>query len=350
MPHQSSPKARTLYLKESLIVTSLAITFNIFNHHQAHAKTPPPKPISAAQTTTEAILIDSIVATVDDTPITLSELGARLIKPRKLTPQEISNDKEVSQTLEMLILERILEAEASQKRITVEDSESDDYINQVAAKNSLSRADFESALTREGRDINGYKRQVRLEILKSKLAQNITKGGVSVTDKEIDRYISKGALVGSGTSSERDSVKLRAITVLHAGKSPEEVEAKVASILAALGMGRDFAALARETSESPQRDDGGALGILAEEDISANILQAISQVKPGGYSGVVTSADGKSEIFFVEARYRADDDREALKASVRELAREAIKKRKTDERIERYFGKEILENHAIVRR
>jgi hypothetical protein len=73
-------------------------------------------------------------------------------------------------------------------------------------------------------------------------------------------------------------------------------------------------------------------------------------VKPGGYSGVVISEEGKSEIFLVEARYSADEDREALEASRRELAREAVKKRKTDERIERYFGKEILANHAVVRR
>jgi parvulin-like peptidyl-prolyl isomerase len=350
MLHQSSPQeARTLNIQATLLVAVLIAI--IFTTHQAHAKRPTPKPTTSAPTSNpESILIDSIVATIDDTPITLSELGKRLIKPRKLTPQELSNDQEVSQTLEALILERILEAEASQKRITVEDSESDDYINQVAAKNSLSRADFESALVKEGRDITSYKRQVRLEIIKTKLAQTITKGGVSVTDKEIDQYLSKSDLSSGGTLSERDSVKLRAITVLHAGKTPEEVEAKVASIIAALGMGREFAALARETSESPQRDDGGALGILAEEDISANILQAISQVKPGGYSGVVTSADGKSEIFFVEARYRAEDDREALEASRRELAREAVKKRKTDERIERYFGKEILANHAVVRR
>jgi peptidyl-prolyl cis-trans isomerase SurA len=314
-------------------------------NYPAQAQRPTAKATIAPPSTSESILIDSIVATVDETPITLSEVGKRLVKPRKLTPQEILSDQEASQTLEAIILERILEAEATQKRITVEDSESDDYINQVAAKNSLSRSDFENALTREGRDINSYRRQVRLEIIKTKLAQTITKGGVSVTDKEIDQY-----LENNGTLSDRDSVKLRSITVLHAGKSPEEIAAKISAISAALGQGRDFAAVARELSENPQRDDGGALGILAEEDISANILEAISQVKPGGYSSAVTSAEDRSEIFFVEARYRADDDREALESSRRDLAREAIKKRKTDERIERYFGKEIIANHAVVRR
>ena len=309
---------------------------------------PHAKPQTAPPAQNSEIVIDTVVASVDEKPITLSEVQGRLEKPRKLSPKEISSDQEAQQVLEALILERILEAEATVKRVSVDTTEIEEYINEVAARNSLSRPDFEAVLKREGKSPEWYRRQVKVEILKTKLASTITKGGVSVTDQEIDEYLS----TNPSFSSDGASVKLRSITISHVGRSSEEVQAKVQSVKDALAADRKFELVAQELSDDPHKVEGGLLGVVAEKDLSSSIFDAILSLETGKYSEPVVT-EGSTQFFFVEERFGAseggdnsDGDEEQQKAR-RDEARKAIQKRKTEEKLSSYFGVELQKTHAV---
>jgi peptidyl-prolyl cis-trans isomerase SurA len=259
--------------------------------------------------------------------------------------KEISTDQEAQQTLQAIISERILEAEATTKRASVDDTEIEEYINEVAGRNSLSRPDFENVLKREGKSLEWYKRQVRSEILKTKLASSITKGGVSVTEQEIDEYLS----TSPSFSSEGASVKLRSITVSHAGRPAEEVTSRVQAVEKALTDGRSFESVAQEFSDDPRKVEGGLLGVVAEKDLSSHILDAILSLETGKYSKAVVTEEA-TQFFFVEERYgaRGDaDDSEAQEKARREEARKTIQKRKTEEKLSSYFGVELQKNHTV---
>ncbi|MFN4895283.1 MAG: SurA N-terminal domain-containing protein [Pseudomonadota bacterium] len=347
---QTSPTPRRTLLASSIAV--LATFPVLYTPLSAAPKSQAPAPVSE-------FVIDAVVASVDEKPITLSELTSRLSTPRKLSLKEIATDQEAQQTLETIIFERILEAEASLKRVSVDDAEIEEYINEVAARNSLSRPDFEGVLKREGKSVAWYRRQVRSEILKTKLASSIAKGGVSVSEQEVDEYVSSNPSLSSGGAS----VKLRSISIAHAGRSNDEISAKVQAVEQALAAGKSFESAAQEFSDNPNRAEGGLLGMVAVKDLSGHILEAVRSLEAGKYSKPVVT-EGVTQIFFVEERLGAEDDEEGeenqedkeddngteseaqLKAR-RDEARKTIQKRKTEEKLSSYFGAELQKNHIV---
>jgi peptidyl-prolyl cis-trans isomerase SurA len=292
------------------------------------------------------VVVDTVVAAVDEKPITLKELEARLSPSRKIHLRDLPGDHEAQQTLDAIIAERVFEAEASSKRVSVSDEEVEEYVNEVAARNSLSRSDFEAVLKREGKSLDWYKRQVKTEITKTKLASNITRGGVSVSEKEIDEYLSDNPSV----KAEGSSLKLRIISISARDRSAEELSAKVKAVEEALDSGESFADVAKKFSDGPHAAEGGLLGVLAEKDLSSHIFDAILSVDEGSHSAPVVTDDA-TQFFFVEERIEApdedeeeeDDDSEAR----RDEARKAIQKRKTEERLSSYFAIELNKNHTI---
>jgi peptidyl-prolyl cis-trans isomerase SurA len=317
----------------------LAATIAISSHVVA-------APAKAPAEANSEILIDAVVASVDEKPITLNEVRERLPTPRKISLKELTGDREAQETLDAIIGERVLEAEASTKRISVDDAEIEDYINEVAARNSLSRPDFEAVLKREGKNIDWYRRQVKGEITKTKLASSIAKGGISVSDQEIDDYLSSS----TSLTSDEASLKLRVITVSKAGRTQDDFDSRVKSIQAALQLGRSFESVAKDFSDDPNKEEGGLLGTVAENDLSSHILDAVASVEAGKYSEPVVTDTGV-QLFFVEQRFAAegedDDDNEDRQKARREEARKVIQDRKTKEKLSSYFGVEIQKNHTV---
>lgn len=293
------------------------------------------------------VLIDAVVASVDEKPITLRDLQSRLSPPREISLASLSNDHDAQQTLDSMISERVLEAEAVLKRVSVADNEIDEYINEVAARNSLSRTDFEGVLTREGKTLDWYKRQVKTDILKSKIASTISRGGVSVSEQEIDEFLSSSP----SFKSEGASLKLRVISIPSAGKSPEEISSAVQAVETALSAGESFESVAKKHSQGPHASEGGLLGVVAEKDLSSHIFDALLSLEPGQHSKPVTT-EVDTQIFYVEERYAAtSSDQEDVKEedieARREEARKAIQKRKTDEKLSSYFAIELNKNHTV---
>ncbi len=292
----------------------------------------------------QEIILDAIVASVDDKPITLSDLARRLSPPRKLSLREISNDQEAMKALDSMILERLIELEAAAKQISISDQEVDDYVNEVAARNSLSRPEFEAALKKEGQTIDSYRKQIRLDILRTKLTSTMMRGGVSVSDGEIDDYIENHPeLSQSGTA-----IKLSLITIAQEGRSQEQVETKIAEVLAALDAGDAFPEVAKRFSDGPNTAEGGSLGLVAESDLSPAIVQAIFPLDKGQHSPPIRSVQG-AQIFYVEQRFSAidDEDDEEHLLAVRQEVKSLLQKQKSQERVSSFFINDLYKKHSV---
>lgn len=292
------------------------------------------------------IFLDAVVATVNDKPITLSELSKRLVPPRKLSFKEAGQDQEAQKVLDGIILERLIEEEASEKRFSVSEAEIDDYVNEVSSRNGLSRPEFEKALATEGKDLEGYKHQVKFDILKTKLAGAVSRGGVSVSDSEIDEYTTEHPnFTRSGIA-----LRLRQILVTSHDRSEDDVKTRVGLIMEDLADNKRFEDVARHYSEGVESQDGGLIGLVAEKDLSREILDAVSTLKEGTCSKPIVTSLG-TQIFFVEQRIgrkegdggESDDGREALRAEVRRL----LQQQKTQERLNSYFVTDLYKNHSV---
>ncbi len=300
-------------------------------------------------TSASEIVIDAVVASVDDKPITLTDLSARLTPRRKLTFQQAAQDQEAQKALDAMILEKLIEEEANSKRLSASDAEVEEYVSEVAARNKLSRPEFEKALATEGKDFASYKSQVKLDILKTKLAGGVTRGGVSVSDAEIDAYITDHPhLAQPGIS-----LRLRQILVASTGRSQEEISARLALIDGDLSSGRGFDEVARQYSDSPDAADGGSLGLIAEKDLSREIADAVLPLKERSHSKPILTAAG-SQIFFLEQRIgrkegdsEEDVDEDEVKEALHAEARKLIQQQKTQERLTSFFVTDLYKNHSV---
>jgi peptidyl-prolyl cis-trans isomerase SurA len=290
------------------------------------------------------LVINAIVASVDDKPITLSDLSARLSPPRKLTLSEAAKDPEAQKALDQMINEKLLEEEAKTKRVTVNDLEVEDYINEVAQRNGLSRGQFNEALAKEGKSLASYKQDIRMEIMKAKIVSTISRGGVSTTETEVDEYISEHPELHPTTAS----VKLHRMTISKTGRSAEEVEVRIQQIKEALQKGDSFGNVAARLADMGQNPDSTLLGVIAQSDLSPDIQSTIEGVPNGQHSNPLET-ETEVQIFLVERRFTGEDedeDEEALRAEVRQI----LQKQKTQQRLSQYFGEEIYKNHAIDKR
>ncbi len=348
--HQSSLRAEVRVARKAFATMTIVSFIAVVSSSHGWAESTKSKASKTARSMSLAaspveVVLDAVVASVDEKPITLSELGNRLTPPRKLSLQELRTDAEAQKVLDALTFERVLEAEATVKRVSVVDTEVDEYINEVAARNSLSRPEFEAVLAKEGKSIAWYKRQIRTDILRTKLASTIVRGGISISDGEIDEYLSNHP----SFKSEGATVKLRLITISAEGRSPEDMAARVKSVQDALESGTPFAEVATKMSDSSNSSEGGLLGVVAEKDLSGDIFDAVMSLETGKHSAPVVS-DTTTQIFFVEQRFGSHDgehDQEETKAAMREEARATIQKQKSEEKLAAYFSTELLKAHSV---
>lgn len=194
------------------------------------------------------ILIDSVVASVDGQPITLQEITGRMKASRRLSLTEAAENPEARFVLDQIIMEKLIQSEAEQKRVGVSDNEVESYVNEVASRNDMDRQTFETALKREGKDLETYKNQIKAEILKSKIAGSMVQNGVGVTDDEIESFIE----ANPSLSKSGAKIKLSQIFISFNDRSKEEANKIAQELSAKLEGGGDFANLASEYSDSPE--------------------------------------------------------------------------------------------------
>ncbi len=298
------------------------------------------------------IVVDAIVATVNDTPITLVELGKRLSPPRSLTLQEASGSSEARAALDGLIYEKILTAEAERRNIRVSDDEIEKYVSEVAERNALSPEAFENALKGENRSLSEYKNQIRLEILRSKIAANYVRVSAAVTDEEVDAYI-KSRTPSNKEPRKGAQIGLRQILLLKDKYTSEQAKVIFEKISSELENGTEFEMLAAQYSNAPDAKEGGDLGMLSEKDLSPEIFDAVIGLDVGETSATVSTPMG-FHIFQVVDRKKAEEEENEdeietpeVSEEVRAEVRKQLEREKLQSKMATFFESEIMKLHTV---
>lgn len=286
--------------------------------------------------------VDAVVASVDGKPITLQDVCARLNPPRFLDLKSASMDPEVGAVLDGIILEKLVTEEAETKKIGVSEGEIDAYVDEIASKNGLSKQAFQEALTKENRDFAGYKEQVKVEILRSKLISSYVQRNGGVTSEDLENYVKEHPEL----SRSGKKVKLSQILIGTENRTEDEAKKITTEIRERLVKGENFGKLAAQFSESPDGREGGSLGVVAEEDLNHDILEAILALEEGKFSDVVRTTLGY-QLFWVEKRFveKVLED-EKLQQELKEV----LKRRLIEGKLENYFTTELFKLHSVDRK
>ena len=286
------------------------------------------------------VLIDSVVASVNDKPITLSDVQRRISKKEPLDLSTAARDPQVQQVVDALILERLVEEEATARKLNVAPPEIERYFDEVAKRNNLSREGFEAALRQEGLDPVLYREQVRADILRSKLTSVVTQASSGVSAEEVTRYKAEHPeLTRAGTK-----LKIRQIFLGRNMHTAEEGRSILEALRKKLEAGGDFAAAARELSESPDAREGGLLGVVAEKDLSPTIFDAVFALEPGHLSAVIDSPNG-THLFKLEERF--SESEAADSSTLDEEIRKTLQQQKFQTKVQTFLSTDIYKLHAV---
>ncbi len=271
-----------------------------------------------------ALLLDRVVATVNDEVITWSELmNSIFFEGREYLSSKTDKSREEKirelerPFLNMLIEMKLQTQEAKAMGLSVNDEEIDGAISDIRAKYNMPEDAFLASLVKEEIAIEDYRKGLGDQILLQKVVNYAVKGSVVVTDKEVEEYFNANREL---YDNEKEKFRIRQIFFAapadDAGR--EDIEARAWEIVQRIKSGESFAKLANEFSEGPGRRFGGDLGYINRGSALAEIEEAADALETRGVSEPFWSSAGL-HIIKLEERVEAggiEKAREKIKADL----------------------------------
>jgi len=251
--------------------------------------------------------VDFIVALVNSEPITNNEVRARLLRvEQQMTQQGTAMPPRAELTrdvLEQLVSERTQIQQAKELGIQVDEATLAQAEESIAAQNRMSLADFRRRLAAEGVDANRLRNDLRNQILVQRLREREAESRVQVSEADIDSYIREQ---GASTALSELQLNLAHVLVLVPQGAPEarlnELQARAQQVADRARAGGDFAALAREFSDAPEKVNGGEFGLRPADRLPELFVNATRALKVGDVAGTLRSPAGFHVLKLLEKR------------------------------------------------
>ncbi len=253
---------------------------------------------AAAQDADDMVVLEQIVATVDDEVVLLGELVADLqyfaMQSGQFPPPEQQRGL-LEEARESRIKEKLLIAKAQRDEVQVGEEEIEmamdrhiDHLKEQAGGEMR----FQMQLEREDMNERDLRRDLEKPLRDQLLAQRVIERvgyGLEVNDEELRGYYDQHVGDPDRIPTRPRAAELSHIVVMPrpAPEQEKAIEAKHETIRARLESGEDFAEVARAMSEGPAAARGGDLGWWKLEEIAVTELAyGIANLAPGARTEV----------------------------------------------------------------
>jgi peptidyl-prolyl cis-trans isomerase SurA len=230
------------------------------------------------------VVVDRVVAVVNDEVITLSDLQREQMKRTDVKDGKLLLEEMIDRKLEM--------AAAKRNGLDVTDREVADAIADIKKRNNLDDSQFEAALAREGLSLEQYRSDLKEQMTLSRLFNRFVRSGVAVDEPEARAYYEKNPQ----QFSLPEEIRVRLLVVqVPQNATPEQVETarlRANELMDRVRKGEDFIGLIRQHSDSSTAAREGDLGFIQRGHAIAEIDEASRNLKPGEYAGPVRSGEG----------------------------------------------------------
>ena len=261
---------------------------------------------AAKQLSSDGVLLDKVVAVVNDGVVLQSELDgqtreieARLRGQKVALPPE---DVLRSQVLDRLILEEIQAQHADRAGIKISDEQVNAAMSDIAKRQNITLAQLPDRLAADGIDYAQYRNDLRREIARQLLRQRDVIARINITSHELDQYLEREKKTASAANEYNVSHILIALAQ----------DAKPAQLASAMKLahdiderarnGEDFSKLAVTYSQSETALEGGSLGWRKGTELPTFLADAIARMKPGEVSDVMQTPSGFHIVKLNETR------------------------------------------------
>jgi peptidyl-prolyl cis-trans isomerase SurA len=279
--------------------------------------------IVTAAVSQAAILLDRVVAIVNQEVITWSELykamesdaSPQMKELKEEDKRKVFKENEAS-FLETLINMKLQLQEARNLGVTAGDDEVKEAIDGIMKKYSMTDAQLKESLKKEGFTLEEYKRRLQEQIIVSKVVNRQIRSKILVTERDVQKYIDENGKALEDSDGYRISVIFFKKPAGDDGK--KDVEEKAAAVLQKLHEGTSFADLARQYSEDPSGNAGGDLGFIKKQNLLKDFSEIVSGMNAGELSRPFWTEKGLY-ILRLDEKIETKDP-----AGIREKAKEAV--------------------------
>ena len=230
----------------------------------------------------EEVLLERIVALVNDDVVLSSEFEAELASVRQNLEQRDVNMPPASelrqQVLDRLIVQTLQLNVAERRGVRVDSATLDAAVRRVADRNRLTLTQLRDALSERGMDMAAFRDQLRRDIVTQRLRRQVMNQRVDVTEQEIQQFIERNR------SLDRDYRLSQILVSLPEAASADAIEDarnEAQTIIGRLEDGESFARVATAASDARNALEGGDLGWVPASQLPTAAADAIRDLEPG---------------------------------------------------------------------
>jgi peptidyl-prolyl cis-trans isomerase SurA len=301
--------------------------------------------------------LDHIVAVVEDDVVLRSELDhelkgerARLRAAGKAMPP---NDVLERRVLEEIILSRLQATAAARSGVTVSETEVDEAVEGIARRNNITVAQMKQILGRSGMSYDGFRDNIRKQLLEVNFQRQQVLPKIQITDAEIDKYLAeKGKSAPAGKVVTQTHARH---ILIRTGErtSDQEARSRLETLRSRIANGEAFESLARANSDDTASAlKGGDIGWINPGDTAPEFERQMDTLQLNEVSQPFHTPFGWHLVQVLERRQQniADEaQRDEARSKLRERkAKEALellaRRLRADAFVDIRLGKEDLED------
>ncbi len=278
-----APTASLSTLNPALVVVGLAILYGIL-----------------AAPASEGVILDRIVAVVNDDVITLTEVQEEGLQTiRRIVQETLGEERErrlrstERQILNELILRKLQLQEAKKEKIEATASEVRSAIEDLKKRNGLTSDDeLRAAMSRELLTEEQFRRGIADQVALTKLVARQVRSKVVVTDEEARQYYDQHQ------EQFRDipQVKIRHLLVpVPQQPTRDEVlqaKSRIEEAQALMKLGAKFSTVAKQYSQEPLAPSSGEIWTMKRGELAPELEQMALFLPIGQVSGIITNPAG----------------------------------------------------------
>jgi peptidyl-prolyl cis-trans isomerase SurA len=261
---------------------------------------------SAEELSTSGVLLDRVVAVVNDGIVLQSDLDQQSEQISKRIQQQGQQPPPRSvlrqQVLERLVLQELQLQRADRLGIQITDEMLNTALTDIAERNNIKFSDLPAALEQQGVDYRSYRDEMRKEMMMTALRQRDVYSRIFVSPRELDQCVVKGKASPAETQEYNLAHILVAIPESADTGEIAERTARAEGVYERASAGEDFAQLAIAYSDAGTALEGGALGWRNAGQLPSFVADVIPKMQPGDVTEPIRSPSGLHLFKLLEVR------------------------------------------------
>lgn len=268
-------------------LTAIALALGVSPVAYAQLATPSPSVESS-----DAQMIEGIIAIVNDQPISYSDVRERasllLLTLGVQQPNQQQVQQITSQALDELIEEKLKLQEAAEYEVEVSDEDVARSVGDMARQSGLDREGLINVLLSSGVNPASLEAQMRADIAWQRIMGGLYGSRIRISENQIEDRLNQ--LKASAQTTQYNISEIFLYTATEEEK--QQAIAGANTILEQLRAGAPFQLAAERFSSAPTAASGGSMGFVSLDAVEPAVAEAVKAMDEPGLSEPIVVDDG----------------------------------------------------------